>query len=409
MAGVLGRQERGDAGSVGETLTTVRSTASASLYSISESWALFAFLVAAVAFSSVAASGAPSTLWADDGVFLEVVLREGPLSSLTYAHHGYLNLGQMTIATLLEPIPIRAMSLAYVTAWAIVVGLLAAFTLNVSRRLFKTQRSAVVVAGSFALIPVAGAESVGSIANIQWYLLAATTFALAGNPTGTAHRAAPVVAFFTAASAPAAIALAPFMWWRRDRRAFVAAWLVGIAAQSVSVLAHWGERETGGNWTDLDQMMSSFVAMSGNGTVRTLAAPEALLPLAILGLVVIVIGQTQSRTTQHVPLILAFGAQWFFTFGAGNTHPAVPRYAIGAAIGFVALLLASVEQWRRIHIGVIAGLLLCWAGTFGASSYRSNGPDYVNQLNSTECVEGVAEVELAPTGWGAIDIPCGRL
>lgn len=369
--------------------------------------ALFSVLVAAAAFTRVAVARAHEGMWADDGVYLEVVHSRPPWESVLYAHHGYLNLGQMMIASSLEWVPISYAPVAFVAAWAVGVGLLASYVAAISEPVLSSMWSRAFLGASVGLIPIAGYESAGTVANLQWSALAAVTIAVVVAPETS--RVTPWLIFVTAASAPAALALAPFVWWRRERRLVAGAWLLGVGAQLIAVAATWGSRDASGQWWEFERIIQSFASVAVNGVTAMSTDVGRFTALGVLVVVLVAVAAMHDGRGLAAPALMVAAAlvQWWFTYTGGGAVPIVPRYGIVPAICVLALLLASAERLGRgVHVSVLVVLAVCWIAGGPVSDYRTAGADWTEQISETPCVDGVRRLELQPTGWGRVAVPC---
>lgn len=367
------------------------------------------FLVAALAFLRVAAAGGHSVMWADDGVFLDHALNGNVWESATYAHHGYLNLAASLTATVLGAVPLGAVPVAYIAVASIGVGVIAWWVAAMSRSMLDSWWSQAVLGASVALIPIAGYESTGSIANLQWPIMVGALFALVGDiRTRGELVGATGFVLLASLSAPSAIMLAPLIWWRRSRPTLVAAWLIGTAAQAAAVLSAWGEREAGGNWFDFEYMLLSFAGASFNGiTSGDYGGFLTWNPLSVVFAVAIMFAVYRNAGRFRLAAVLGGAAalQWWFTY-SGGLVPVVPRYVIVPSICVLAVVLVAVERHRYVHIATLAVIGACWVGAFTAADYRTEGPSWRSQLDTVECVDGHKVVGLAPVDWGTVSVPC---
>lgn len=371
---------------------------------------LFAVLVAGLGFLRVATTNAIHVLFTDDAQMLAAVRWNGPWGAITYAHAGYLNLAPMTLAQALEWVPDSSVPIVYVGLWSTVVGLVGWFVADASRAFLESTVALMTIGAGVALVPIAAAESVGTIANIQWYLMVAAIFALACRVETPVAWA---VVGLAALSAPAALALGPLLVWHRQR-SMIAAWAGGVTIQTAVLAANWGDREAGGQWFEALDIVRTFVVASLNGTTDPMSASWDPGVLSLLGAGLIIAALVRHWRQAATVGVLASGAlmQYWFTYGGAHPFPTVPRYVVGPAIIAIACVVWAAERFsQRALAAVVAVLAVCWLAAFPASAYRADtGVDWGYQVSIAECVDGAMTVQPAPTGgFGGsqpIELPC---
>lgn len=366
---------------------------------------VYGLVIGVLAFARVGLPGGLGRIWVDDGKFLAAAI-DNPWTAAAHVHHGYMNVAAGLSASVAALLPLEFTPLLFVAIWAGAVGFVAWFVADVSVSLFDERWPPLMLGAGVALTPVAAFESVGNVTYIGWYLLAGSTIALVAaekHPRLTA-----VVVGLAMLSAPATLALAPLIAWRRDRRLVGLAWLAAVAIQAVAVLFGPNERDVAGRWLDVGDVIQTAPAALLNGITRQTFDITTVVPLSIGAAIVVALAvqATPHRFKMAGVLTLAAIAQWWFTFGGSEPNfEDSPRYLVVPAILGLAVILRAVEPNRTLSMVVVVVIAACWASGFAAMAQRTGyGQAWQPQLDSVECIQGARTFEGAPGQ--TFDMPC---
>jgi hypothetical protein len=178
-------------------------------------------------------------LWAEDGT---VFLGQGrQLRALMEPYGGYLHLVPRVLGAIGAWAPPRFWALFAVGAATVTLGVLAGLVFAWAASVTGSRGAAGLVALGMALVPALRFEVLGSIANLQWFLLCLALWALLIPPT-RAPIASAGATLATALSTPLAVVLLPAALTAHGRQAFripaVWALVAGLGVQAVTVLAN---------------------------------------------------------------------------------------------------------------------------------------------------------------------------
>jgi hypothetical protein len=180
-------------------------------------------------------------VWAEDGRFLEDRLGSGPLVSLLEPFQGYLHVLPRTLVELAAVLPLRDYAVAVTGLCCLVVGAVAALVYACSRDVLLGRVARCALALVTVLVPTAAAEALGNTANLHWFLLWLTPWALLCRPRSNRQGwALGVLLLVVALSEVQALYFVPLLLLGlRDRRRWpmVAGLVAGLAAQVAVLLA----------------------------------------------------------------------------------------------------------------------------------------------------------------------------
>ena len=358
-------------------------------------------------------------VWAEDGfIFLWDARRHG-LASLGYVYAGYAHTAPRAWSIVGAQLPLEQFALFAVLATALTAGVLAAVVFRVARRVTGSTAWAVLPALALALAP-AFRGSVGSLANLQWLLIAAAFWCVIDR---TGNRWIPAVTALAAAlTTPLVALLLPAAWLahRRDVLRSRAVWGLGTGLVVQAALIAFGNPSAANPAVRHPGLSESLVgatltaAFGSNQTALELGRlgtlDGALLIGALVAAVVVVAlyevrGQRTLATTAVLTGLLLFAATSFL-----NGAPAT-RYAGAAAmLIFSGLALAGPRLPRPVQLTAVGLLALNALWSFPASDYRLSGPSWDDQVARYEqsCLTDgePTPMELSPEGWGRLGLDC---
>lgn len=182
------------------------------------------------------------TLWAEDARdFLGDAVRDGPIQALFKPYAGYLHTVPRIIAGLTEYFaPVNAWAMVMAGASCLVVGCVAALIFFCARDSVPWLPARVALASITVLVPLAPHEVLGNTANLHWYFLWLTPWALLHRPRSRlgAWLLGFVLILATLTEIQMVLFLPLVLWkWRDPVRLPVRGlYLLGLATQIVTTL-----------------------------------------------------------------------------------------------------------------------------------------------------------------------------
>ncbi|GGL88030.1 hypothetical protein [Nakamurella endophytica] len=418
-------------------------------------WATAAvFAVALAAYQLRIPGVVRTTLYAEDGrEFVGDWLgRAGPWV-LFQPYAGYQHVVPRLLALVTR-------GLAPVSWWPAVLSALAGVTVaatcaavfRLSARFLALPAARWLVALVPVLVPLAGLEAIGDVANLHWFALYLLPWCLLAGP---GSRVAQAGLFLAAAGAALtevqSVVLAPLvalLVWRRLRGgrwapgnpAAVAGWALGAAAQLATVLLSRAARPA-----DLHDLLSGVDGYALNAAVSTVAAGDPSRVVAAAGwpavwALVLVVWAAAAAAAARRPavrlllatLVLCSAASWALGFFL-NLHAAFDYHRLDPALGLplvrwgtaAALLLAAtvpvaadvVARLRPALALPVSVALAALATVMVIGSAvgvpGETAPSWERQVDraTARCAAGgvrVVPVPTYPAGWRVV-LPCSLL
>ncbi|HEY1739212.1 MAG TPA: hypothetical protein VGI86_10900 [Acidimicrobiia bacterium] len=410
-------------------------------------------------------------LWAEDGtIFLAQALHRGTVTSFGRAYEGYLHTVPRGIAAVATLLPLRDAPAVFGVAVVVVVLCVAAVAEQVSGRFIRRRWLRVVCGLSVGLLPVLGAEAIGSAANLQFLLVFMVFWLLLAQPRhpGAIAAICVVEVLVVLTSAVVAVllplALCRLVVDRRGRSAAIPATLVGAIgvllvylaiarpprglAPQGSLVHRLGQGVVG----LMNEVVGNFVPHSPGG--RLTAANDRVthllaVPLAVLVVAALVVALTSFYAASRAPVerdvriaedgpravvawlvILAAGTWFLIAVIFGN---AVSRYGVLPGLFLVAAVCVLADgaldalQSRpappaRVAIVTVPGVALVMSFVLSAAvgwrpiPYRIDGPQWRPQVvqAAASCQTGAVgtdefQIAVAPRGFGAVAVSCDDL
>jgi hypothetical protein len=384
------------------------------------------------------------TIWAEDGfAFLSDALSGNGLTAIVEPHGGYIHLPPRAAAAVAGILPLDLAAVVFSVAWALVVALLAAFVYAASGEILRSRSLRLALAALTALLPAAGSELLGNTANLHFYLVYACFWAFVWRKTTTAALAArTTVVAVTALSDPLTLVFAPLALWnavsRRGRRELVvpASFAAGIAVQlgATALAGESPERLTRFDQADLPLLFA--LRVTGSLVVGDRFLDDAWLSLgrvfaygALLAVgAALLAGAVRSgrATRLFVAVAAGYAVLLFGVFLAGrgsagmrpgmdeaSWHLAGARFTYAPILLLTAALLALVDRHAsraspgagRFALGATVALVaVLVAANFDLTSERSLGPAWQPELDAARerCDAGAEAVGIpvAPEPFG---------
>ncbi|WP_157676999.1 hypothetical protein [Auraticoccus monumenti] len=350
-------------------------------------------------------------VWAEDGaVFLHDAQQAGAVSiGMEYAGYGHLVPRLLALGA--SALPMATVPVYVVVAVALTLGLLAWFAAAAAGSLTGSRLAMVVAGTSFALAPALHDEVIGNLANLQWFLLAAASWALSTSASRLRWGAA-LVAGLAAATTPLVALLLPAALLLHGQRLLrlPAAWgaAVGLAWQlAVMTLGSSSRREPPARLGEIRSPWSSLLDHVDGSPGDSLLAVTLLTSLLIT-VGVALVRHRDSRRLQLSLLLSVAVLGVFMTVYSGRLHG---RYV--AALLLLALVAVScaLPRLSRPLTALLSIPLLCAVVlAFPPSDYRAEGPSWRLELESVavSCRAGdpPPPIQLSPAGWGSMPARC---
>lgn len=386
-------------------------------------------------------TGVPAhdSIWAEDGhLFLTTALNHPQALSLILAPAGeYMHLVPRTLAVIASALPIPLAAPFFAFASAILVGILSVFVYVASARLIPSRMARGALVVFMVLLPAARFEVANNAANLHYYLLFASFWALLHRPQSVWGTVAGCLVVLAATmSDPSAALLSPLAIWAfvgRERplhRAIPVAFAIGLLVQIVVVAGAdaryldgripapireeiadrtYAPRAYGGsNPFDLPRLYGLRVVGALVIGDRFIEGAWRLLGWAIgyAGLVLVAfllaycVSKKALKHRRHTLIAFAYSIAFFafpvwvrgtehvtpsaesFSFGASR-FVVVPMLLLGAAL---AMFLSEPDPrlgkstWRFIQGTTL--LLTAWLvlTNYAAVNFRSGGPSWSQEV-----------------------------
>jgi hypothetical protein len=366
-------------------------------------------LTAAVILGRLFATGDPlDRMWAEDG---KNFLANGDRwSSFIDSYAGYGHLVLRTLGFVGAHLPVPYWAAYAVVAATLVVSALAGFVYTAARELTGSVPAAVVAALALSLTPALAFEALGSIANLQWYLLVGTLWALL-LPASSLRWPAAVVAGLAAASTILTVLLLPvaLLVHRRDvlRVRSVQGLLAGLAFQALVVAL--GRTEPGG-----PERHSGFPEHMGAQLAYHLGGTQVQSPVvvwvAVAGVAfVLVLGWLHAGPLRpHLAAAVGSGIVLLIvtTYLSGEM---ASRYIATASMLVLAGAAIAVGSftWSLPALGALAAVAVL---AFPAHTIKFSGPSWAAGVAAwaQRCDAGAAsaDIPVSPEGWGEAEVSC---
>jgi hypothetical protein len=346
------------------------------------------------------AAGSIDMLYGEDGsVFLPGQLRHGLVASLATPYQGYLHTTPRFAAALVAALPLADAPVATAVLAAAITAALAVFVYRAAGAWIRSAEARALLAVAMVLLPVARAEVVGNLANLQWPLLFACFWALVGGDEGAIGWSGWVVVALAALSSPVALLYAPLALVllagrRRSGRARTpGVFLAAGAVQLVVVLTSGGSRTiVGGGVHDPitlalrygERVVGGLLAWPGNGR----PALPGLFGLVLVGLGVALVLRRREPTDpalRRAALLIGYSVALYCAPALVTGTPS--RYAYVPTLLVLSAILVTFPCSRRALAVAAAVLLVCWCTSFAASPYRVHGPSWSQAISRarSEC------------------------
>jgi hypothetical protein len=370
------------------------------------------------------------TVWAEDGkVFLAGAVEQG-FESFFHFYAGYLQTVPRIGALVAAAFPL-SMAPLVMTTFAVTIASVCAATVEALSGAYIAARWIRVGLGlCFGFLPAIRVETIANMANLQFFLVAASFWVLLVIPRTRAGRGLSVVFLVaTAASTIVGFVLFPVALLRLlDRRNRLPAQIfVGVQALHGIVILIARPARNVQALTSLHNVVHHFVydviaSQFFGGPFSENHHPHLTLFVigvaAVASIVLLLFNPPHDARSELIVAVgaLILGGVTYLLEAA--TDSTVPRYAVLPAlfILFGVGIVADVA-WRlkvaRTMTGVVAlAVVLSWSFSFPVTSYRDTGPRWsVAYPDAQRACQGATRVErlpILPVGW-TMTLPCSAI
>ncbi len=370
------------------------------------------------------------TVWAEDGkIFLAGAVGQG-FASFFHFYAGYLQTVPRIGALVAAAFPLSIAPLV-MTTYAVTVTSVCAATVEVFSGGYIVARWIRVGLGlCFGFLPAIRVETIANIANLQFFLVAASFWVLLVIPRTRAGRGMSVVFLVaTAASTIVGFVLFPVALLRLlDRRNRLPAQIfVGVEAlHGIVILIARPTRKLEA-LTSLHSVVHHFVydvvasqffggPFSDNHHQHLTLVVIGLV--AIASIVLLLVNRPHDARSELIVAVgtLILGGVTYLLEAV--TDSTVPRYAVLPAffllfgVGIVADVALRLKVARTIAGVVALAVVLSWALSFPVTSYRDTGPRwsaaYADAKRACHGATRVERLSILPVGW-TMTLPCSAI
>lgn len=180
-------------------------------------------------------------VWAEDAGFLENRLDAGPVLSLFDPYQGYLHVLPRAVVEVAALLPLRDYAVGVTGLCCLVAGAVAGLVHHCSRDVVRSRPARIGVALVTVLLPTLASEVLGNTGNLHWFLLWLTPWVLLCRPRSAREGwTLGAVLLVVGLSEIQAAMFGPLLLVGlrdRRRRPMAAGFVLGIAAQVVTLLA----------------------------------------------------------------------------------------------------------------------------------------------------------------------------
>ena len=379
-------------------------------------------------------------MWAEDGaVFLSDAMHRPFLETVFEPYRGYGHPVPRTMAWVASVLPLEWAALVLSGGAALVLALLAAFVYRANEGI-RSVSIRVAISVAVIVLPVSGIEVLNNAANLHWFFIFASFWALVWFPSsGWLRLVSAMIVGLASLSNPLTVCLTPAVLLRlalsrgwRDH-AVTVAWAGGLAIQAATVWSAPSHPFAGAALGDLAAGYGALVSMVGILGVRVAGGvwPATWFILPWLGLVIAAAVVVYSSLGIRLPMmriavvavacsLLLFAASQSIrgveyildreTMGlSGARYLVVPTLLLLSA---VAIAIDNARPPRAVLLILRAWFVAVAIMNFSMSNARDAGPSWEATLGAARisCTDraAVAHIEIAPADW-LMHIDCSRI
>jgi len=337
-------------------------------------------------------------LWAEDGsVFLA---RADDITALVETYSGYAHLVPRLVAAAGFLLPTEAWAVYATLAAVACVGGLAAFVYVAARIITGSRPASVLAASVLALTPSLRFESLGSIANLQWFLLIAALWALL-LPPHRMPKCAATITFLAGGSTPLVALLIPAAVMTHGRRAgrspAVLGAMAGLCLQLVLItLGSDGPSGVGRAPSVPPDVWRRFLDYAGGVGVEVTAF--MLIGVIAAGAAAMI----REPALRRVTAAFLVSALLLLIVTSLVTGAVVPRYVALATMVLLSVVAVATAATPWSWVGLAAVGVVCVVA-LPADPWRLSGASWSAEVGAWElrCATGSAPGALhsSPDGW----------
>lgn len=338
-----------------------------------------------------------SQIWFEDGLFLSCATGDDPAGCVFSSYARYVSVIPRVLVAVVAIFPPAVAGTVIVTLAILVTAVAAGFVTASARRLGLPIWASAAVGLAIALLPDAGAETIGVLVNLQWVLGYAAMWVLLPYSQATTRLRAGSEAGLTALAAltaPGTIALIPIVAVRwatgrkrgQDRANYLAAPIaltVGVLIQVIVYLASPNSPQVGPpETTPLSQRLTYFDGFLRSVTFGTANVARSDIWFLASGIAFVLcfwlLWRNRARPELRTAgLLIGLCALTSFGLTAALRDPAPFRFWVNLGLVFFSLLVVTVAATvtytpvTNVALGAAgAGLLLLWVAAFPIANVR---------------------------------------
>lgn len=349
-------------------------------------------------------------LWAEDGkVFLAGGVHPG---SFLHSYAGYGHFVPRLLAAIGAQLPVRGWAAFAVVAAAATVGVLAGFVRWAAEVVSGSAVTGWIAAAALALTPALGHEALGSMANLQWFMLAAALWAFL-LPRGRGRWATVLLVGLTAATTPLVVLLLPAAVLVHRTQVWRAPAIWGMAAGLAYqvVVIRFGAVDAGGphraHGLTWDMIRRALATVAGGNV----AGPRLAKVVVLAVIVLFVLGIWRAKGLR-VPIIAsAVSAAGFLLTVTWFNGAAESRYTAAACMLAAAGIALVVGACGPVAVAAFTVVGLAAFVALPAAPYKFQGPGWSANVATWQHAcqttgEATGQIALDPPGWGTAAVHC---
>jgi hypothetical protein len=260
-------------------------------------------------------------------------------------------------------------------------------------------------------IPVAGAEALGNLANLQQWLWLGAFLTCIGSLSRRWERVAGTLLLVGAGlSSPLSLILVPLVIWRRRHdRMMTVLFLSSVVIHVLKVLSLDNERVGApiGSKNPITQI-KNFLFWVPNGITANNQTAWTATGITFVAITTIALWKCRKSFCADAWVVGGALIIYWYTstgFGQGATyrHAVVP----GILVVGVILIVAQSQQWMSAFA---LTLLILWISLLGVWGPRTGpSPSWIEAARNSPPCDTTYPLPIAPGTWGIVRWPCDRL
>lgn len=349
------------------------------------------------------------TVWGEDGVFLSDVLHHG-WRSFDDGQAGYLHVVPRMLALIVSCLPATLVPMGFIVLSLMVTAFVAVMATRVTRELIPTEWSRLFLGFAVVALPVAGAEALGNVANLQqWLWFGALLCTIGVFATRWERISGTTLLVAAGLSSPLAALLVPLVVWkRRHDRVTTALFLAAVSFHLLKALS-FGDQRTNSPIGDKSPyyQIKSFLVWVPNGITAKDEGGWSAIGITFVVIVGVLAWTCRKRFSIDVwSIIVITMAYWFVSTGFGQGVMYRHRLVPGLLVILLITIIAQSSPWLKPFV---FALTVLWVTLLGVWGPRLWGPSWTNTARHAPACDTTYALPIAPGDWGEVLWPCDRM